>query len=239
LKSVPKTYLTIGVFIVIVLPVLAITIITLYIVFSDVLSSITRLVKRIANKSKIAIYIWLRYVAIIGTITLIITILIFSSIKDLPDANTVTLIARTVGNDIAGRNMASLSRSMDNIIHAIIHYQEDPDATRNRVYEDALKQAADKGYVFYIPQRDYYITGLNKRNSKRLLTEEERNRIKTSLDDILKRSDKRDQISLMNMVLSDVRVTGELWTPKERLADLSSLGLMGVVGGYIGELMVE
>ncbi|MCK4826664.1 hypothetical protein KA005_63590, partial [bacterium] len=133
----------------------------------------------------------------------------------------------------------SLGARMDNIIHAIINYQKDPDATRNRVYEDALKQAAGKGYVFYIPQRDYYITAIKKRNDDYLLTKEERDRIKNSLDDIFKRSNKRDQMSLMNEVISDIRVTKELWIPKERLADLSTLDLIGVVGGYIGELILE
>lgn len=238
-KSVPMKQLTIAVFIVIVLPLFAVMIITLYILFADVLSKIAGLVKRSASKSKVAFYISGRYVVIISTITLIMTILIYSSMKDLPDAKKVNQTVRTVGNNIAAKNMASLSSSIDNIIHTIINYQKDPDATRNRVYEDALKQAADKSYVFYIPQKNYYITAKNWRDDKRLLTKEERSRIEDSLDDIFNRSDKRDQISLMNMVLSDIRVTEKLWIPKDRVADLSPHDLIGVVGGYIGERILE
>ena len=219
--------------------ILPISMIAFLILFTPVYSLITGLFKRITSKSKVAISVSGRYVAIISTIIVIMTILIFSSIKDLPNVAIIEETAGKVGRSIAAKNMASLSSSMDNIIHAIINFQKDPDATRNRVYEDALKQAADKGYVFYIPQKNYYITALNKRNDEHLLTEEERNRIEKSLGEILKRTNKRDQISLMNMVLSDIRVTEELWMPKERLADLTPLDLIGVVGGYIGELILE
>lgn len=215
--------------------VLAFAIVAFLFAFSNVVASAIK----IAVRNKVSVYISRRYVAIVSTITVIMAILIFFSIKDLPDANKVMQTARKVGNNIAAKNMSSLSNGMDNIIHAIIGYQQDPDAARNRIYEDALKQAADKGYVFYIPQRDYYITALNKRNDERLLTEEERIRIKNSLDNIVKRSNERDQISLMNMVLSDIRVTEELWIPKERLVDLSPLDLIGVVGGYIGEHILK
>lgn len=215
--------------------VLAFAIMAFLFAFSNVVASAIK----IAVRSKAAIYISRRYVAIISTITVIITILIFSSIRDLPDAKKIKRTVRIVGDNIAAKNMASLSSSMDNIIHTIIGHQKDPDATRNRIYEDALKQAADKGYVFYIPQKDYYVTAKERRGDERLLTEKERNRIKNSLDDILKRSNKRDQISLMNMVLSDIRVTEELWMPKERLVELSELDIIGVVGGYIGELVLE
>ena len=43
----------------------------------------------------------------------------------------------------------------------------------------------------------------------------------------------------MNEVLRDIRVTEELWMPKEREIDLSPLDLIGVAGGYIGELMLK
>lgn len=176
---------------------------------------------------------------LVTTITAIMLVAVFFTTKRLPTAGTIEKTVKKVGNKIAATNMVSLGARMDNIIHAIINYQKDPDATRNRVYEDALKQAAGKGYVFYIPQRDYYITAIKKRNDDYLLTKEERDRIKNSLDDIFKRSNKRDQMSLMNEVISDIRVTKELWIPKERLADLSTLDLIGVVGGYIGELILE
>lgn len=188
---------------------------------------------------KVTIYIWERYTPIVSTIAVIVAIMVVVTIKDLPDAKTVEKTPRIAGDNVTAKNMASLSMSVDSIIHTIIDYQKDPDATRNRVYRGALKQAAHRGYIFYIPQRDYYITALNKRNTERLVTEEERNRIKISLDDALKRSDKRDQISLMSEVLGDVRVRGELWKPKERKVALSELDIIGVVGGYIGELVLK
>lgn len=184
-------------------------------------------------------HIAIRYVAIISTITLIMTILLYSSLKDLPDAKKVAQITRAEGKKIAARNMASISGGIDNIIHTILDYQKDPDGTRDRVYEEALKQTADKGYIFFIPQRDYYVTAPDKRNEERLLTEDERDRIENSLNDIFERSTKRDQLSLLHMVLSDIRVGDELWKPKERKVKLSPLDLMGVVGGYIGELILK
>lgn len=239
LKSVPKTHLTIAVLILVALPLFAISIIVLYILFSDALSLITAATKKAFSESKPTLYISKRYVSTITTIAMIITILVFLSIKGLPDADKVMQTAEIVGNSIVARNTASLSKSMDNIIHTIIDNQKDPDVTRNRIYEGALKQAADKGYVFYIRQKNYYITAKNWRDDKRLLTGEETDIIEKVLKEIFERSDKRDQISLMNMVLSDVRVTKELWMPKERLVDLSPLDLIGIVGGYIGEHILE
>jgi len=238
-KSVPMKTLTIVVFIAIALPLLAVAIITFYILFTDVLSKIKGFIKRIAIENKEDFNILRRYVSIISTITLIITILIYSSIKDLPDAKKVNQTVKRVGNKIAAKNMASLSSSMDSIIHTIIGHQKDPDATRIRVYEDALRQAADRGYVFHIPQENYYITAIDRRNDESLLTEEERKRIKKSLDDILKRTDKQDQISLMKEVLSAIRVKEELWKPKERKVTLSEIDIVGIVGGYIGELILK
>lgn len=242
LKSLSKLQLTIGGFIIIALPLLAAAIMTLYILFADVASLITDLVKkRRASKSNVVTCISGRYAAIISAITLIMTILILSLIKDLPDVKEVNQTVRKVGNKITAKNMASLSSGIDSIIHAIVEYQKDPEETRNRVYEDALRQAADKGYVFYIPQKNYYITAINKRNDKRLLTKEETDIIEKVLKEIFERSSKRDQISLMNMVLSDIRVTEELWKPKKRKVkvSLSELDIIGVVGGYIGELVLK
>jgi uncharacterized membrane protein YgaE (UPF0421/DUF939 family) len=244
LKFVLKMHLSTVVFLVIALIFLAITIIAFFVLFSKTLSLtlITSTIKKIV-RDLLAPFIEKRYMSTLHTfaavIVAIMVVLVFFTTKRLPTTGAIEKIARKMGNNIAAKNMASLSSSMDNIIHTIISYQKDPDATRNLIYEDALKQAAVKGYVFYIPQRDYYITALNKRNHERLLTEEERNRIENSLDEIFKRSNERDQISLMNMILSDIRVTEELWKPKERLADLSPLDLIGVVGGYIGEHILK
>lgn len=234
LKFVLEMSLSSMILVLTALVVLSIAIIALYILFSKVLPQIKIAIKQIGEEGYMTI---LR--AIAATIVAIMVVLVFFTTKRLPTAGTLEKTVKKVGNKIAAKNMASLSSSMDNIIHTIIGYQKDPDATRNRVYEDALRQAADKGYVFYVPQKNYYITAINKRNDESLLTEEEKNRIKNSLDDILKRSEKRDQISLMNMVLSDIRVTEELWMPKDRVDDLSPLDLMTVVGGYIGELILK
>ena len=210
--------------------VVAITVLTLLIVFS-----------RKRRKEGGSTCIFQRYEAVIGTFILITTILIYSSINRLPDAKTVTETARTVGSELAGMkmNMALFSKGMDNIIHTIIRYQKEPEAARNRVYEDALKQAAAKSYVVNIPQRDYYVTVTNKRGDKRLLTRKEADILEKVLKEIFERSNKRDQISLMNEVLSDIRVTEELWKPKERKVELSELDIIGVVGGYIGEIVLK
>lgn len=172
------------------------------------------------------------------TITTIMIVIVLFTVRRIPDGYVIKETVKTAGKKIA-LNMAGLDRSMDNIVHTIINYNKHPDATRNRVYEDALKQAADKGYVFYIPQRDYYITLINKKGDKRLLTGKERDIIEKVLKEIFKRSDKRDQISLMNEVLRDIRVAEELWIPKKRKVTLSELDIIAVVGGYIGELILE
>lgn len=231
--------LSIGVFIVVALVILSFTIIAMLILFSKKkkMPLITTAIQKIERYMDILRTFAAVIVAILVVLVFSI-VLVFFTIKELPDAKKVNQTVRKVGNNIAKKNMASLSSDMDNIIHTIINYRKDPDATRNRVYEDALKQAANKGYVFYIPQKNYYIIPKNARDDKRLLTEKEREHIKNSFDDILKRSNERDQISLMNMVLSDIRVTEELWIPKERLVNLTPIDLTGVVGGYIGELVL-
>jgi hypothetical protein len=242
LKFVLEIPLTIEVFILIALTVLAIIIITMCILFLDALSLIITAIKRIFIYL-FAPFVEKRYADVLRTFSAVIVAImvvhLFFITERLPTIVNIEETVKKVGNNIAAVNMASLGARMDNIIHAIINYQKDPKATRNRIYEDALKQAADKGFVFYIPQRDYYITQTNKRDDEYLLTKKERNRIKNSLDDIFKRSNERDQMNLMNMVLSDIRVIEELWMPKERLDTLSPIDLIGVVGGYIGELILK
>ena len=183
---------------------------------------------------------YLDILRIIFTVIIVILIaLVYIKTKQLPDSNKVVQTATAVGYNIAEKYMASLRSRMDDIVHTIINFQKDPKATRNRIYEKALRQAADKGYIFYIPQKDYYITAMTKREDKYHLTKKERNLIKNSLEDIFKRSNERDQINLMSMILSDIRVTDELWKPKKRLVDLSPIDIIGIVGGYIGELILE
>ena len=102
-----------------------------------------------------------------------------------------------------------------------------------------MVRAFYKRYIFHLPEKEYYVTGKNKRNGKSLLSIDEKTLIKASLKGAFERTQKRDQISLMYMVLSDIRVAEELWKQKKRPDELSSLSLIGVVGGYIGELITE
>jgi hypothetical protein len=113
----------------------------------------------------------------------------------------------------------------------------DSEAVRKVVYRDALDQAAKKGYIFFLIKEGRHVTAYDHRDQNRLLTEKQRNAVEDCFFTEPPLEEK-DSYSSMCRVLSDEKVI-EALKCDATVVHLTPYDVIGVVGGYLGELTLD
>lgn len=156
--------------------------------------------------------------------------------RSLPTTEAIRKAVKDVGGEIAEESVDRIEECAEEATQVLVNYRMNPAEARIKVYEDSLEQALDNGYVFKIPKG--YITSHNWRDMRRLLTENERQRIES----IVEGAKEEDQMRLMYLVLSENKMKRELVRDLKvglHLVHLSPYVKVGIIGGYIGELKYE
>jgi len=109
----------------------------------------------------------------------------------------------------------------------------DSEAVREVIYRNALDQAEKKGYIFSVAGQ--YSTNYLWREGNRLLTERQRKSIEKCFST---KPPEEDLYSLMYAALSNEDVIKALESDAT-LVRLTQYDLIGVLGGYLGELKLE
>ena len=181
--------------------------------------------KELTKKNKI----WIAVLLIMVPISLIGIILL---INKFPTATRISEVVKKESSVIAQKTREDILKDAREDHEKQIVTLADSAAVRKIVYRDALDQAAKKGYIF--PLDGYiYLTNNALRDEKRLLTEAQRKAIEKCLT---KHLEEKDSYNLMYYVLSDKETIEAL---RKNTIRLTPYDLIGVVGGYIGEIVKE
>lgn len=187
------------------------------------------------------------YAALAMAIFMGLTLLLGSAgilTKFLPTTEAVRKVIKEEGGTIA-------KESVEKISYVVIECQKDLSGARNTLYENVFtnKEIQLKGYVCQEAPKLHVTSHLWKnteRGNKRLLIDNERILIKEIIGDNLKGGN-IDQRHLMNLVLGDSRIIRGILKDtflSDRVIDselvhLSPYEKIVVIGGYIGELILE
>jgi len=176
---------------------------------------------------------------LVTTFILIIIVAIFS--VEQPTITRISEIVEKEGYIIAQKTKEGIIGKSRDDHEKIIITLADAEATRKVVYRDALWQAEEKGYIFSI--NGWYLTGYLYRDVNSLLTEKQQKEIESCF---IKHTEEKDLHRLLYCVLSDeeliktIKVNGtDIFMPSKDIIHLSPYHLIGVVGGYLGEIRFE
>lgn len=135
---------------------------------------------------------------------------------------------------IAQKTKADIFKDARENHEKVITTLVDSEAVRKMVYRDAMDQADKEGYIFLI--KGHYLTAYDWREKNRLLTEKQRRVIERCF--FTKHLEEKDLYTLMYLVLSDEEVI-EALKCKATFVHLTPYDIIGIVGGYLGELIQE
>lgn len=138
----------------------------------------------------------------------------------------------------------------EKVVVKLIIFRKEPAETRSAVYQEALEQTGENGYIFFVGEAplfgEGYLTAENYWEEEwRLLTKTERRIVAKWFKTI---NEGKSLLSLLDMLLSNDTVARELsivksyevkvGPEKEITCHITPYDKIGIIGGYIGELRV-